>query len=300
MTLPLQAGSPKSKKNWLDRYIQEQARLDVRVRTALLEASKDAEKRIEELADDPIWSAGVRRAQIKLVVDVVKDINRDVFGKILNLLTPAQKKAAELAVDAFAVDDRKYLEQAFSQLSKEMVQGFIDGQKTQAKLQVANAINTVNKTRLPLSKRVYRSEALANQWVAKAVTSAVLQGKSPKELAMSVRQMIRPNVPGGVSYAAMRLARTELNNAFHATSIEIAKDRPWVISMRWNLSKIHVHQECICEQYAYRGLFPVEDIPGKPHPHCMCYVTPELEPFESFKNNLLAGNYRDWTYANVS
>ena len=99
-------------------------------------------------------------------------------------------------------------------------------------------------------------------------------------------------MPGGVSYAAMRLGRTELNNAFHAQSIFDSQETPWVEQMRWHLSKRHEHDPGDeCETYAAQATFRKEDVPEKPHPNCRCFVTPELPDYDQFEQSLLAGHY---------
>jgi hypothetical protein len=93
----------------------------------------------------------------------------------------------------------------------------------------------------------------------------------------------------------MRLGRTELNNAFHATSIEISKDRPWIEGMRWNTSKVHQPDPMeICSRLNGQ-IFTVEMVPKKPHPQCRCFVTPNLIPFEMFLTLLDSGQYREWS-----
>ena len=142
-----------------------------------------------------------------------------------------------------------------------------------------------------MSARVYKTQALANNQVAQAVNRALARGDSAKDLADSVKHLIDPATPGGISYAARRLGRTELNNAFHATSIQTAQDTPWVQQMEWHLSKVHEPDDCDCEKFAQIKLFDIEHVPEKPHPNCRCYVTPVQQNYEDFENALLSGQY---------
>lgn len=280
------------RKRWLNRFLKVQGQYDTRFRSILIGAAEDAQEKVIALSTNSTFSAGVQRAQLRLVMDELRQIFKELFGEMIPVIQKGQKASALAAVDAFTETDRQYLEKAFAASGN--TQDFIDGQRKQAQIQVANAISRINKSDRPLSARVYKSRDLATSWMQSRVNSAILRGASAKEIAKEVRRSIRPDTPGGVSYAAMRLGRTELNNAFHATSIALAQDRPWVDSMRWNLSKTHITEDkCLCEIYANR-VFEIRNVPPKPHPQCRCFVTPEVEPFDTFLDHLLAGQYRGW------
>ena len=154
-------------------------------------------------------------------------------------------------------------------------------------------------SRYTLSQQVYHTQALANGTVDRIINSALAKGDSAADLAKAVRSSIRPDVPGGVSYAAMRLGRTEINNAFHAQSIYDVQSKPWVEDVFWNLSKTHEPQGCVCEEYAKIKRFPKEAIPKKPHPHCLCYLSPQLTQWDEFEANLLGGLYDSYIDNNL-
>lgn len=299
MTRPLphdRSNDPEElRRQWLLRYIRIQTRYDTRVKTILIASAQDAFDRIESLASKETFSAKVRGAQIRMVMKELSPIMRDLFGEILPVIRDGQKEAARQAVEAFAATDRVYLRSAFSNIGH--VDSFVSGQKHSAAIGIANAISRVTKSDIPLSGKVYRSRALATGWVQRQVTSGILRGDSAQDIAKQVRSSIRPSTPGGVSYAALRLGRTELNNAFHATAITLAQDRPWVEGMQWHLSKTHEFESQsipeICERYAGQ-IFQVDVVPSKPHPQCRCFVTPQLEPFDVFVRHLTAGQYRSW------
>lgn len=288
------------RQRWLKRYIRIQAAADTRVRTVLVQGAEDAYKEIQNLQSSRTFSTGVKNAQLRLVMHQVRSVLNDVFGQFIPIINDGSKKAAVAAVDAFSETDRQFLEAAFAETATQSgisVSDFIEGQRRSAMLGVANAISRVTKSEQPLSARVYRTRYLANNWVQRQVNSGILRNASAKEIAMSVRKSIRPSTAGGVSYASLRLARTELNNAFHATSIALSEDRPWVESMAWNLSKVHEYVPGdipeICEIYA-KQTFRVDQVPAKPHPQCRCFVTPQLEPLDVFVRHLTAGQYKDW------
>ncbi len=282
------------RKRWLSRYMAVQTKTDTRIRTMLVEAAESANNQVSALEKNSSFSAGVRAAQLRLVMSTVKDILNDVFGEVAPIIRNGQKSEAIAAVEGMSETDRDYLEKAFK--STGAVNDFIDSQKLQAQVQVMNAVNRLTKSEKPLSERVYRTQALAKNWVQRDVTLEIAKGSSAREIAKIVRKHIRPNTPGGVSYAALRLGRTELNNAFHATAIELAKDRPWIQNMEWHLSAVHEvdpNKIEICERYAAQ-IFAVDSVPAKPHPQCRCFVSPIVEPIDVFVRNLTAGQYRSW------
>lgn len=298
---PLDGGSTDDielRKRWLQRYLTIQAKHDTKVRTALIQAAQDATTQIEALANNSTFSAGVRSAQLRLTMKIVKEVLDELFKKQIPLITAGSKESARAAVTAFGETDRDYLRKAFnaSASSKKSVDGFLQGQLIQAELSVANLVSRLEKSKHPLSTRVYRTKRLANTWVQREINSAIVRNASANEIAKRVRSSIRPNVAGGVSYAALRLGRTELNNAFHATSVSLAQDRPWVQGMVWRVSGTHESSEGlaeICDRYNQQ-LFEVNNVPKKPHPMCRCVVTPQVEPLEAFARNLTAGYYNDW------
>lgn len=283
------------KKTWLNRYLRVQSKVDANLRTVLLQAAEDAYSQTFSLASSDKFSASVKSAQLRILIREIGKILNDLFQKELILIKEGQRLSASAAVDAFAETDREFLEAIFANSGD--VRAFIEAQRLQAIGGVNNAISRITKSDQPLSSRVYRARSLANRWVANEVNKGILKNDGAKEIATAVRRHIRPNIPGGVSYAAMRLGRTEVNNAFHATSVLLAEDRPWVEGMLWNLSKTHEPDPSgkveICERYSGQD-FAIATVPAKPHPQCRCFVTPQLESYEVFLNHLTAGQYRDW------
>jgi hypothetical protein len=148
---------------------------------------------------------------------------------------------------------------------------------------------------VPLQERVYNSEVGVGSKVDRLVNSALARGLSAVEFAREVREFVNPLTPGGASYAAKRLARTEINNAAHAMAIESVRETPWVGSMRWTLSGSHGRPD-VCDQYAHGGpnndgVYPKTAVPVKPHPQCLCYPVSVIIDDDEFENSLLAGHY---------
>lgn len=173
--------------------------------------------------------------------------------------------------------------------------GFKLATVAQAKQGIA-AILAKAKNGIPLARSVYKAQALSTGQVDRKVSQGLLLGHNAKTIAKSVKTMINPNVAGGVSYAAHRLARTEINHAYQTAQAERYEDEPWTHGMKWNLSKSHPSPDIcnvLAEQNLHqlgKGVYPVGQRPDS-HPNCLCYQTPEQEDEEDFINNFVAGKY---------
>lgn len=169
---------------------------------------------------------------------------------------------------------------------------FTQSLKQTAKRNIESVAVREKYTQRPLSEKVWRTKALADGLIGREINKGLARGASADEIAKAVIHMVRPDTPGGVSYAAKRLGRTEINNAFHFQAKQDAQNIPWINQMRWHLSKVHEDDPGdACEDYEQIGFFPVEKVPDKPHPNCRCFVTPVNEPYESFEQKLIQGHY---------
>lgn len=152
----------------------------------------------------------------------------------------------------------------------------------------------------PFSRRIYKNHVIAADLVTRRVNIGLLRGLTAREMAADLAGLIRPGVPGGVSYASMRLARTEINNAFHFSSIRYTREMPWVEGYVWNLSGSHPSVD-ICNTMSQanhdgigRGTYKKGNVPGKPHPHCLCYVTTVTADNSKFERQLKNGSYDNY------
>lgn len=114
-----------------------------------------------------------------------------------------------------------------------------------------------------------------------------LYGMTPRQRAESTYGLLRgPEFRGeGISYNALRLARTEIQFANHAVSTEIAQHSPWVTGRYTRLSPEHPEID-ICDTYASGGPYPVTDEILPLHPNCMCYYKDALMTKSDFTQNV--------------
>lgn len=273
------------------RYIELQRILDNELASILNAAASQAEHTIlNRLYSKNGIGAVVRRLQGEAAV---ADIRRQVVEMYAKIGLRTEQEVSRARQEAAVAESR--LDQRLLSLVGVDTGHLVDGMH-----EAIGAGRTALEGRLlapvPLAASVYKDAALASGAVGRLVNAGLVSGMSAVELADSVRNLIDPNVRGGVSYAAMRLGRTELSNAFHAAQIRAAADKPWINQMRWNLSGSHPRPDA-CNDYAEHGgtgLWDLGELPMKPHPHCLCYTTSEVPSRDDFVRNFKAGQYDDF------
>jgi len=279
----------RNRANWLGRYLTVERAYDAALDKVLKDAVASIDSAFGDLDDSNI-SRQIRRQQLALAHKQVKRTIRETFGDVRNLIKDGRQDAAVAAVNAHLFDERGVLARLFKSPADR--QNYADSLRATAARNIEAVATRVLQTEIPLSERVWKTRALANGQVSRAINNGLAKGDSWLNIAESVKHLVRPDTPGGISYAAKRLGRTEINNAFHAQSIHDAQQSPWIDQMRWRLSKVHeTDPGDECEVYAEQEFFPKEGVPVKPHPNCRCYVIPALLDYDQFETNLLLGQY---------
>lgn len=226
-------------------------------------------------------------AQLQATVKSLGSLSQSMWGQIGSQVRAGIYNASELAANHQM--DREYL----TGMPFKAIQEYADNLQFVA-FQSAEDIISRRTNGFRLSDRIYRNSQATTMQVGSIVEKALAQQTSARKIASQVRKFYSPNVPGGASYAAMRLGRTEINNAHHDTTIRLTQDKPWVLGYKWNLSGSHSRPD-ICNIYAERngGVFTKQTVPSKPHPQCLCYITVEMEDSEDFQRKLTKGEYDD-------
>lgn len=277
----------------LKRYLRLQKDADRELVAVLRDASEEAERLMDRLGKRYNFGSEMRRAQISLVLNELRGLQASMYSNVNDVLIDKMAYAGDAAADAEEV----MTDYLFNTIGTGPIPQLQAAYREQAKATV-RAYQARTDLGIPLSQQVYRTEAYSKGLVDRTVNRGILLGKSARELAKDVSGMINPYTPGGVSYAAMRLARTELNNAFHHAQKGIRASDPFVEGMRWNLSGSHPRPD-ECNDYAEgqhysggaAGVYKPDQVPGKPHPHCFCYITSVTVGEDEFIANFLNGNY---------
>ena len=85
----------------------------------------------------------------------------------------------------------------------------------------------------------------------------------------------------GQSYYHLRLARTEIAGLQQEMAKQRYMQQPWVEGVDWTLSPGHPLSD-ICDDLADRNPWKTENVPGIPHPNCLCVLVPVLMDEDKF------------------
>lgn len=276
-------------------YLRLQRVVDREIAAILRDAANQGERLVQQMAGLDNVGARVRRAQYAQATQALRRQQADLWGNVTRTTRSGIARSTMIAV----------------QLEAEMV-GILTGGSSARKagslvdtMRVAARRSAENvRSRLlndiDLAPSVYKNQQLMSGKVAQTVNRGLALNKSAREIAKDVKGFIRPDTPGGVQYAANRLARTEINNALHATSLRIYDKHPWIEYVQWNLSGSHPTPD-ECNDYAEQdgfgkgpGIWPTDKVPAKPHPNCLCYTTSIAPSPDEFIDNMLDGQYNDF------
>lgn len=269
----------------LHDFLGAQVPNEKQIRRDLLSAARDIEKQIAKLkVPGRSSSSNIRIAQYRVALAYVK---QQIAALWLTDISPTIAKGIEASASAAA--NLNVLTDILCEsagLNKTVWEAAM--RQTAINNLTAYRQRVEGSSFKPLSERVYRNIQLSQGLVDRTITNALLAGKSAREMAVEVASLIRPDVKGGISYAALRLGRTELNNAFHATTIEHHGNLPWVNKMEWHLSRSHPKPDA-CDNLV--GMYKPENVPGKPHPQCFCHVTPVTISEDQFVKRFKRGDF---------
>ncbi len=238
-------------------------------------------------------SGQVTAKQLQALTDGMEPISREMWHKVEKVTVVGMHSAAELATNQ-AIDRDLLLGMPGNGIVQYAPGMFVD-----AAVGVESLISR-RTNGFPLAERIYANGTVGIKQAARIVERELVLQRSAKEISKQVKGLYNPDVPGGQSYAAKRLARTEINNAHHSTTIRHSKDRPWVVGMKWNLSSSHPRADD-CDDFAKKdhdgmgpGVYKKGSTPRKPHPQCLCYLTHLQVPEEDFLDSLVKGQYDPW------
>lgn len=292
----LNMDSPTAKLTPIQIYARQTQRTDKEILRILTAARNDAQKAAEAAAKSAKIGAKVTAAQQRMIANSVNGKMRELWETIGHMTIFGEKEAALAALDASDFLARNL----YGKNTPERIRSM----QAQSRAGV-DAFISREENILPLSKRVYGNMNLAQGKVQLEVQKALIRGLSAEDLAKNVAGLIDPNTPGGISYAAKRLARTEINNAFHFTQIRYTREMPWIDGYQWHLSGSHPKgQKCDCADRASRdhdgigrGVYKKNNVPGKAHPQCLCYITNVTKSAGEFERQLRRGSYDQYLNA---
>ena len=131
--------------------------------------------------------------------------------------------------------------------------------------------------------------------VARDIEQYVRKGKATlaRDYPNMMERMGEKRIPGDLCYEALRLARTEMSNAFREGTYAAGRTNPSYKGVRWLLSGSHPVED-VCDDYAQADLYgmgpggyPKGEEPTTPHPNCLCISAPIVEDTEAFVDTLI-------------
>lgn len=267
-------------------YLKLQGKTEKELRVILEATAKAIERRVATLR--PGIGGQVRAAQLRVTLAAVNRLLRAMWvGRINPLVARAIEDSLQAGDDAVEALTRV----AYAALSERAAETLVASLRASA---ASGLKSDAARRRRELSARVYRQAALDDGRVEQVIRQGLIANLTAKELAKEVYKYVSPTAPGGASYSSTRLARTEINNAFHERTIQGAT-RPGVKAAKWNLSGSHrVPDKCnVYAAHGGNGEFAPGKIPEKPHPQCFCYITYVTMTSDDFKKALDAGKFDD-------
>jgi hypothetical protein len=275
--------------NPLQDYLRVQQKMDVRMRGILIQAALTTARKILLLSKKNGVGARTREAQLGLFLEYLKQEQTELWvHTIYPLIVKTMSEAAGSADSA-----AEYIDQVLrTAVGDRQAEFLLEGIRVQAR--IAQQFDLSSRANV-LSRRVWNNVERNTSRIQRIVQKHLVTGSvNARELAADVKRFIDPSTAGGASYAAMRLARTEINGAFHDRQRRIAQDRSWVKSVEWHLSRSHPHKDgCDLIFHGHSeglrpGHYSSDEIPDKPHPQCLCHVTYDLLSDRDMTNLLRA------------
>lgn len=255
---------------------------------------RDAEREFLALGDLERIGAVVKSQQLMTAMTAISGALGSFWNSMGDILRAGQEEARTVALTTSMDWDTPLLRMGLPAEKRRAMKAELI---SLGRYNVEAMLARIYKTRLPLSQQVYKTAALSEGWVETRIDSGLARGLSVKDMAKEVRDFVNPGTKGGAAYAAKRLARTEINSAYHAVTIGANEDKPWNLGMQWNLSGSHPTVD-ICDEYARnnhaqlgRGVFPKDAVPRKPHPQCLCHVAPKTITPEQWLERYRAGEF---------
>lgn len=282
---------------WRGRQLKIVQRTQTDVLRLLVQTRLDINAQLAKLNASDTISSQIRRSQILQIKKVVAQEQASLWRTMGDVIRARRLDAASNIYALAAEFDKQLFESLGGfNVSRATINALVDAEEAAARSSMDRMIRRVfGDSYVNLSQRVYRSSINIGNVLDNRVNSALARGLSAKEFAREIQTYINPDTPGGIRYASMRLARSEINNAAHAVAISDASGKPWIEGMQWELSASHPKAD-VCDDLAeggpaLDGIYPPHAVPGRPHPQCFCVVTPVSVSDQAFLMNLAAGNY---------
>lgn len=248
----------------------------------------------------------------------------DAFAEWQEAFQKVRKEAAWIPFGVVAVTHERLVKPASSNESTAISEAVKDGVfSPQMQILLAVAENYLyGDSPLNLSQRIWQIDREARDGINNLIMAAIANGTSAWELAQQLEQFLGANedcprwtstrlygmtagekttsaaglLSGdacdgrGVSYNALRLARTELQKIHSLATDKVMAMQPWIEKEQIHLSAAHPeHDECddvVDGGESGEGIYPKGTIELPLHPNCFCFKTAVLMDEKEFTSKL--------------
>ncbi len=249
---------------------------------------------------------------MKLWGDTFKDWS-DEFEKV-------RREAASIPFGVMAVTHERMIMPAVSNLQEAIQDGVFS---PQLRILLSAAEERSYGDALNLSQRIWRMDREARDGINSVILNGISNQSSAWDIAKQLEQYLGANADcprwtstrlygrtkkdlasgdttgllsgnacdgSGVSYNALRLARTEIQKLHAMATDRIMAQQPWVEKEQVHLSAAHPESD-ICDETVNggekgQGIYAVGEIELPLHPNCLCYKTAVLMDEKEFTSNL--------------
>jgi len=252
----------------------------------------------------------------------------DALMKWVELLQGARKVAATLPFGGLCEFHQRMIvgastmQESTAPLSEAINQGVFD---PQIQILLDAAAEYLYGDGMNLSGRIWRLDRGARDGMNTLISAAIADGSSAWDLARNLEQFLgadkdcprwtstrlykrskseivagdmtglitNANCDGqGVSYNALRLARTEIQKAHALATDKVLMNSPWVEKEQVNLSAQHPEPD-ICDDVTSggeksEGVYEKGTIELPLHPNCLCFKTAVMKPEKEFTSEINA------------
>lgn len=197
------------------------------------------------------------------------DFNRDIMWQI----TKSQPSVEKLISKAG-------LSHVYSGLADEAAKAFL-ARKT-AGLTLSQRIWRNNQQAYSIILKLATTGDLSSYEMARALEKYLTKDASALTVGESkiLMERFKGTLPKDIKYAAFRLARTEITNAFAQSTYSAGGKNPFYKGIEWRLSTAHRSSiQCACPGLV--GFHAKGNEPDVPHPNCMCSQIPVLDEMKA-------------------
>lgn len=141
---------------------------------------------------------------------------------------------------------------------------------------------------LSLSDRIWKLDKESLDEIKRIIYDGAINKRNIQDVANALEIYVRGDTgEGGVSYKALRLARTEIQTIYHEALSRILSKIPFIHKIQVKLSARHIVHD-ICDDHIEggengEGIYKIGEIHLPFHPNCLCYIKPILDNI----NNLI-------------